>query len=267
VHDGGAAATTTKSDVAPKGGDATGMEPAESDNEANAAIPPVKQSSAADNITLATDAVVHGRPAAPKSGEENRDGNVMAGGGGFPFAADHEQSHDKPDGNDYSKINGDRKIAVKTWQVAIAKPKSPSAGPPASGRKNSRLAAKPILKSGECQEVFNSELISGTIMFEKRSAELRHGIEPLLHRLADVALRCPKTKIEIAGHTDSDGSDNFNRFLSLRRAETVVDFLVKAGVARNRLFAIGYGEDEPRVPNTSIRNKAKNRRIEFVVRG
>ena len=128
-------------------------------------------------------------------------------------------------------------------------------------------AIKPRLQFDECQRVLNSELTKGSIIFKRRSSNLREDSKPLLRRLADIADRCPKSRIEITGHTDSDGRQNFNKSLSLKRAETVRRFLIDAGIPEQRLSATGYGENLPKVPDTTLKNKAKNRHIEFNVRG
>ena len=122
------------------------------------------------------------------------------------------------------------------------------------------------LKKDVCQTYLNSILASEVIRFKTASAELSPQSFPVLTRLAFTANRCPDTRIEIAGHTDSDGSKKFNKFLSLRRARSVVKYLTDQGVLADRLSAIGYGEARPIAPNNSKKNKAKNRRIEFVVK-
>ena len=75
----------------------------------------------------------------------------------------------------------------------------------------------------------------------------------------------PELKIEINGHTDSDGSDELNLKLSEERAKSVVAYLVSKGVKNDRLTAKGFGETKPAVPNTSNENKAINRRVEFKI--
>lgn len=116
-----------------------------------------------------------------------------------------------------------------------------------------------------CQELLNSGLAKGTIQFETDSAKLSETSEPLLDKLAHTTKRCSGAKIEIAGHTDSDGDDDYNLKLSQDRAESVVNYLINAGVARDILSAVGYGETKPVVDNETEEGKARNRRIEFRV--
>lgn len=72
-------------------------------------------------------------------------------------------------------------------------------------------------------------------------------------------------EVEISGHTDSDGSDEHNQMLSEGRAKSVVDYLVSKGIERERLVAIGYGEEKPIATNATTAGKAKNRRVEFKI--
>jgi OOP family OmpA-OmpF porin len=69
----------------------------------------------------------------------------------------------------------------------------------------------------------------------------------------------------VTGHTDTDGDDAANQTLSEKRAEAVVDYLVKAGLPAPRFTATGFGSTQPLVPNDSEEGKAQNRRIEFKV--
>ncbi|HJX58684.1 MAG TPA: OmpA family protein [Thiobacillus sp.] len=69
--------------------------------------------------------------------------------------------------------------------------------------------------------------------------------------------------IEVAGHTDSMGSDAYNMKLSQRRAEAVRNFLISRGVAADRLTAKGYGEAQPVADNATEEGRFKNRRVEL----
>ncbi|MCP4805096.1 MAG: OmpA family protein [Proteobacteria bacterium] len=72
-------------------------------------------------------------------------------------------------------------------------------------------------------------------------------------------------RVEVAGHTDSDGSDASNKKLSQARAEAVKTYLEGKGVASDRLTAVGYGEEVPVDSNKTREGKANNRRVEFVI--
>ena len=117
-----------------------------------------------------------------------------------------------------------------------------------------------------CQQLFSDLLGKGKIRFESGRANIDPDSAGLLDRLIETALRCPTATIEIAGHTDSAGEDAANQALSEKRAQAVVDYLVKAGLPANRFTAVGYGSTQPVADNESDEGKAQNRRIEFQVR-
>lgn len=108
--------------------------------------------------------------------------------------------------------------------------------------------------------------IRGSIFFTSGTAELEARSEPLLTEIADVIMRnADLLTVEIQGHTDDTGTPDQNLALSQKRAEAVRDWLIKAGVERDRLVARGLGSDQPIVPNVTTQNRAKNRRVEFVI--
>jgi OOP family OmpA-OmpF porin len=117
-----------------------------------------------------------------------------------------------------------------------------------------------------CQQLFSNLLAKGKIRFEQARATLDPDSTALLDRLIEIALRCPTAAIEVAGHTDGDGEDAFNQALSEKRAQAVVDYLVKAGLPASRFTAVGYGSTQPIAGNDTDEGKAQNRRIEFLVR-
>jgi OOP family OmpA-OmpF porin len=117
-----------------------------------------------------------------------------------------------------------------------------------------------------CQQLFTDLLTKGKIRFDQARASLDPDSVALLDRLIEIALRCPTANIEVAGHTDGDGEDGFNQALSEKRAQTVVDYLVKAGLPASRFTAVGYGSTQPVAGNDTDQGKAQNRRIEFLVR-
>jgi OmpA-OmpF porin, OOP family len=117
-----------------------------------------------------------------------------------------------------------------------------------------------------CQQLFSDLLGKGRIQFESGRATIDPDSTGLLDRLIETAFRCPTTNIEIAGHTDGDGDGAINQALSEKRAQAVVDYLVKAGLPADRFAATGYGNTQPVASNDTDEGKAQNRRIEFVVR-
>ena len=75
----------------------------------------------------------------------------------------------------------------------------------------------------------------------------------------------PNLRIEIAGHTDSDGEEKSNLKLSIKRALAIKNYLIKKGIKASRLFHKGYGESRPVADNSTSAGKAKNRRTEIRV--
>ena len=105
------------------------------------------------------------------------------------------------------------------------------------------------------------------IEFEVAKGTLTLKGESTVAKLANILKQYPSIKIEIAGHTDADGSAEFNQKLSQSRVDAVKNRLIKQGVSKQRLTAKGYGESKPLVPNTSDKNKQKNRRVEINIQG
>jgi OmpA-OmpF porin, OOP family len=126
-------------------------------------------------------------------------------------------------------------------------------------------AAAPV-DATVCQQLFAELLGRGSIRFESGKADIVADSAGLLDRLIETALRCPTVSIEIAGHTDADGEEAFNRTLSEKRAQAVTDYLVRAGLPADRFTPVGYGSTQPVAGNDTDDGKAQNRRIEFVVR-
>jgi OmpA-OmpF porin, OOP family len=117
-----------------------------------------------------------------------------------------------------------------------------------------------------CQQLFSELLAKGTIRFESGRSAIDPDSAGLLDRLIETALRCPTANIEVAGHTDAVGETAANQALSEKRAQAVVDYLMKAGLPASRFSAVGYGSTQPVASNDTEEGKAQNRRIEFVVK-
>jgi len=110
-------------------------------------------------------------------------------------------------------------------------------------------------------------VITEQVQFKSGSAVILEESDNLLSQVTDVLLRHPQIeKIEVQGHTDSTGGRDMNMKLSQSRAESVRDWMVEHGVAAERLEAVGYGPDHPIRPNDNAANRAKNRRVQFIIR-
>lgn len=114
-----------------------------------------------------------------------------------------------------------------------------------------------------CADVLQSLAARNAIVFEAGSAVLTKPSSAAIDELAaDLAL-CPKTAINVEGHTDADGDPDANLALSVARAEAVVDQLVQRGIGADRLYAVGYGASVPIASNDTKAGKQANRRIAF----
>jgi OOP family OmpA-OmpF porin len=99
------------------------------------------------------------------------------------------------------------------------------------------------------------------VNFESNSDRLLSGAENVLQDAAASLQRNPTIKVEVAGHTDSDGAAEYNEGLSQRRALTVRDYLIARGVSPDRMTVRGYGESSPIADNATASGKAQNRRV------
>jgi outer membrane protein OmpA-like peptidoglycan-associated protein len=104
---------------------------------------------------------------------------------------------------------------------------------------------------------------SDHLKFEFDKAELRPEDRELLSRIAGILMTARDYTISVNGHTDDVGSDEYNLKLSERRAQTVRDYLVKAGLSPDIMSVTGHGKSRPLVPGTSEAARAKNRRVEL----
>jgi outer membrane protein OmpA-like peptidoglycan-associated protein len=99
------------------------------------------------------------------------------------------------------------------------------------------------------------------VLFDSGSAALKAGAYQEINRVSQVLIQYPETRIMVAGHTDSDGSEAFNQDLSVRRAEAVKNALVAQGVSGARINTMGFGESQPVADNNTPAGKQLNRRV------
>ncbi|CZE45780.1 OmpA family protein [Campylobacter geochelonis] len=111
------------------------------------------------------------------------------------------------------------------------------------------------------------ELLYGKVIeFQTAKATLKADSSSLLDSIAALLKENPELSLTIEGHTDSDGNAEFNKKLSLDRANSVKEYLIKSGIDSVRIDTIGYGDTKEIAPNTNEANKQKNRRVEFKIR-
>jgi outer membrane protein OmpA-like peptidoglycan-associated protein len=105
----------------------------------------------------------------------------------------------------------------------------------------------------------------GNITFATNSSDLNAGFYDVLNSVALVLNEFEQSVIEVAGHTDSTGTDTYNQQLSERRAASVAAYLATRGVLRDRFIEIGMGETRPIADNSTDAGRQANRRVELTL--
>ena len=103
------------------------------------------------------------------------------------------------------------------------------------------------------------------ILFDVNSSTLKPASQQNITELARVLTKYKDTDVLIEGHTDADGSEDYNQTLSEKRAKSVADYLKGKGISGGRLTNIGYGEIQPIAENETSNGKAQNRRVEIAI--
>ena len=122
---------------------------------------------------------------------------------------------------------------------------------------NSPAGAQVDIKGCEIKD----EIKLPGVNFQSNSDRLLPGAESVLNDAAATLRKNPSIRVEVEGHTDSDGAADYNESLSARRAKTVHDYLVARGVSPDRMTVRGYGESQPIADNSTRAGKAQNRRV------
>jgi outer membrane protein OmpA-like peptidoglycan-associated protein len=105
------------------------------------------------------------------------------------------------------------------------------------------------------------------VLFDTGSYTLKPGAREKLAKISGIVLAHPGLNLQIEGHTDSVGTDEFNQTLSERRADSVRDFLAEQGVPGSAITARGFGKTQPVASNDTAEGRQRNRRVELVVNG
>jgi len=116
-----------------------------------------------------------------------------------------------------------------------------------------------------CLRIF-SALADKAVGFQQSSTEIRLASYPLLDRITEFAYDCRGPSIVITGYSDAAGSEARNLQASRARAQAVADYLVRAGIAAERLIVEGLGSVDPVADNATAHGRELNRRIEFTLR-
>jgi OOP family OmpA-OmpF porin len=129
-----------------------------------------------------------------------------------------------------------------------------------------KAPAKPMAKKPAPMPLPQPKIswILSDVNFDLNKAVVRPDAKQTLQKDIKILKENPQIRAQVQGYTCDLGDANYNLQLSDRRAKAIKDYLVSQGIAANRLTAKGYGESNPRFPNDSEANRAKNRRVELV---
>lgn len=128
-----------------------------------------------------------------------------------------------------------------------------------------QVAPGSVVPQSVCQKTINDIKEKTRIFFDTDSARIKRKSYALLDRISYTLNRCPGLKVRIEGHTDNQGPGTHNWRLSKERAESVKNYLVRAGLNGKRFYTRGYGEARPLASNRDATGRATNRRIELFV--
>ena len=147
-----------------------------------------------------------------------------------------------------------------------ASPKTPVKNGQAAPQKTGGEDKGEVKEAIEARITDRNIVISGKVLFETGNAKLKKVSFPVLDQVVFALQKHPEIiMLQVVGHTDSDGDANANKRLSNRRATAVMKYLIRKGIAKDRLSAVGVGEEIPIASNDTEEGKDKNRRVEFVI--
>jgi outer membrane protein OmpA-like peptidoglycan-associated protein len=166
-------------------------------------------------------------------------------------------------------IDGQLVLSLRpgTWEIVA------TAAELGTARKTLTLTPKQaeatlVIELGERKVEVNTDSVKilEQVFFDLDKSTIRPESFPLLDQVANTLLLNPQLRrVEIQGHTDSQGTAEYNLALSQARAEAVRAYLIQRGVAEYRLVAVGYGLSQPLTQETSESKRALNRRVQFVI--
>jgi outer membrane protein OmpA-like peptidoglycan-associated protein len=103
------------------------------------------------------------------------------------------------------------------------------------------------------------------ILFDVNKATLKPELKTNLAKIAGILTVFKNSRVTVEGHTDNQGSAEYNQALSEKRAQNVMEFLIEQGIQPHRLSAVGYGLTRPVADNSTAEGRQKNRRVDLVV--
>lgn len=121
-----------------------------------------------------------------------------------------------------------------------------------------------VARTGENEITLN---MPSDITFDVDRSDVKPQFQQTLYNVAQTLREYESTTVDVAGHADSTGTDEYNMALSQRRADAVARVLTTNGVNPVRLVAVGFGESRPIASNDTVAGRAANRRVEIKLRG
>lgn len=207
------------------------------------------------------------RVSALEDGRARLTGNKLTVSGSSPTQEAIEQvkqqtENSLPEGFESSfNLTPPAVIAITAGSARLVKESSPE-NTKQETKKDKKITQ---ISSKKCQKKFNSALKSSNIYFNSSSAVIKKSSYKVLKKIANVAGQCTSHKIRVHGHTDATGISRLNKSLSKKRAQAVVNYLVKKGVSPKHVRVIGHGSSKPVASNKTAEGRKRNRRIELTV--
>ncbi|MCO4292985.1 OmpA family protein [Solitalea sp. MAHUQ-68] len=125
------------------------------------------------------------------------------------------------------------------------------------------------IPNAKVEEINNGEALRVTfdskVLFDVNKYDLKDASKNAVKQLSEIINKYPDTYVQIQGHTDNTGKDDYNMTLSQKRAEAVMNYAVSIGVQANRLMSQGMGETTPIADNNTVDGRTQNRRVEFYI--
>ena len=163
------------------------------------------------------------------------------------------------------KIIKEEKIEEKVEEKKVALPSVKIPKEKKIEELSKKIQPKKIQASVSTQEELDAIVSKEKIFFKRLGTDITEKSYKIVEAISKVLLKNPNAKVEIGGHTDAKGAEDVNEWVSLQRAKSVKNELVKLGVSKDRIIAKGYGESRPLVPNDKNGYSFENRRVEFKI--
>jgi OOP family OmpA-OmpF porin len=173
--------------------------------------------------------------------------------GGGAYVIENQDSHDHDDHRKEAGAAG-AAVGAALGYLMCGQPAAPAPAP----------AVTPAPAPAPAPRTAQRIVLRG-VNFDFDRAEIRPDAAVILDEAASILNENAGVRVEVSGHTDATGTDEYNQGLSERRARSVADYLSSKGVSADRLDTAGYGESKPVADNATRDGRAQNRRVELNV--